>query len=103
MLKKSVSEKHEIGHRLKKLRLALSETQQDMANDLNISLSHWSKIEVGAVGLGGGLLYMVSHKHGISRDWILEGGRWRRFARRSLPGTTRITATAWMKMSFANR
>ncbi len=74
MIKKSVSEKHEIGHRLKKLRLALSETQQDMANDLNISLSHWSKIEVGAVGLSEGLLYMISHKYGISRDWILQGG-----------------------------
>jgi len=63
----------EVGQRLKKLRRALQYTQMEMAHVLDISVSHYSKLEVGIGCLGNKLMRLLSRKYNVSREWLATG------------------------------
>ncbi len=73
MKKKSANNLAEIGTRLKLIRSRLRKTQTAMAKDLGISLSHYSKLEVGIGGMSRGLIYTFCRLYNISEAWLVYG------------------------------
>jgi transcriptional regulator with XRE-family HTH domain len=63
----------EVGARLKSLRLKRRWTQPEMAAKLDMSLSNYSKIEVGARTLGRRGVAAVCVLFGVTSDWLLYG------------------------------
>ncbi|MFA6816051.1 MAG: helix-turn-helix domain-containing protein [Lentisphaeria bacterium] len=62
-----------VGTRLKQIRFLLNMRQIEMAKVLNISNSHYSKLEIGIGGISNGLLFSASQKFGITYDWLANG------------------------------
>jgi len=63
----------EISARLKQLRQAVECSQAEMAARLNISMSHYSKLEIGVGCLGPKLIDTICRMFAASRDWLLYG------------------------------
>ena len=63
----------QIGQRLRWLRHELRSTQVEMAALLGISLSHYSKLEIGVGRMGRQLLTDLQAKTDIDLAWFLEG------------------------------
>lgn len=63
----------EIGKRMKIVRARLRKTQAAMASDLGISLSHYSKLEVGIGGMSHGLIYTFCRTFDVDQDWFVTG------------------------------
>ena len=62
-----------IGQRMKLVRARLRKTQANMARDLGVSLSHYSKLEVGIGGMSHGLIYTFCRLFNIDQDWFCYG------------------------------
>ncbi len=62
-----------IGRRMKLVRARLRKTQALMAQDLGVSLSHYSKLEVGIGGMSHGLVYTFCRLFGVDQDWFCYG------------------------------
>ena len=62
-----------IGQRMKLVRARLRKTQALMAQDLGVSLSHYSKLEVGIGGMSHGLIYTFCRLFGVDQDWFCYG------------------------------
>ena len=62
-----------IGQRMKLIRARLRKTQAMMANDLGVSLSHYSKLEVGIGGMSHGLIYTFCSLFDVSQEWFCYG------------------------------
>ncbi|MBR0458037.1 MAG: helix-turn-helix transcriptional regulator [Victivallales bacterium] len=62
-----------IGKRMKMVRAALRKTQSTMARDLEVSLSHYSKLEIGLGGMSHGLLYTFCRTFGVDEKWFVNG------------------------------
>jgi|BioPla2DNA2_1021312.scaffolds.fasta_scaffold127436_1 transcriptional regulator with XRE-family HTH domain len=73
MLKSNNFNLTEIGKRLKAIRKHLHKTQFQMAKELGISLSHYSKLEIGIGGMSRGLGVALSKHFGVPIAWLLYG------------------------------
>jgi len=62
-----------IGQRMKIVRARLRKTQAMMASELGVSLSHYSKLEVGIGGMSHGLIYTFCRLFEIDQEWFLYG------------------------------
>ncbi len=62
-----------IGQRMKKVRARLHKTQADMAAALGVSLSHYSKLEVGIGGMSHGLIYTFCRSFNVAEEWFVDG------------------------------
>ena len=67
--------KKEMGIRLKKRRKEISMTQEQLSDQLNISIKHYSEVERGITGLSIENIIKISNVLGISIDYILKGER----------------------------
>lgn len=63
----------EIGKRLRTLRAYLRKTQSNMARELGISLSHYSKLEIGIGGMSHGLALALCRQFDLPEEWLLYG------------------------------
>ena len=63
----------EIGKRLRTLRAYQRKTQTQMAKDLGISLSHYSKLEIGIGGMSHGLALALCREFNLPEEWLLYG------------------------------
>ena len=72
-MKKDGFDLEAIGQRMKKVRACLHKTQADMAAALGVSLSHYSKLEVGIGGMSHGLIYTFCRLFNVSEEWFLNG------------------------------
>ncbi len=63
----------EIGNRMKTVRTRLHKTQADMAQVLEISLSHYSKLEVGIGGISHGLIHKFCTAFNVDQPWFVYG------------------------------
>lgn len=63
----------DIGLRMRSLRDQLGLTQNRMSKLLDISLSHYSKLEIGYGTLGAKLIRNFQNQFGISREWLTSG------------------------------
>jgi len=73
MAKRETYNLSEIGSRLKLIRARQRLTQAKMAQELGISLSHYSKLEVGIGGMSHGLIFALCRQFGISEAWLVYG------------------------------
>lgn len=62
--------KKEMGIRLKKRRKEISMTQEQLSDQLNISIKHYSEVERGITGLSIENIIKISNVLGISIDYI---------------------------------
>jgi len=62
-----------IGVRMRLVRMRLGMTQGMMANAIGISLSHYSKLEIGIGGMSRSLAYNYCNLFNIDKDWFLDG------------------------------
>ncbi len=65
----------EFGKRIRNEREKLEMTQEELADDLNISHGHLNKIEKGKEGCSIDLLLELSDFFGVSTDFLLVGKR----------------------------
>ena len=63
----------EIGKRLRELRANQRKTQGTMAKELGISLSHYSKLEIGIGGMSHGLALALCRQFNLPEEWLLYG------------------------------
>ena len=63
----------ELGSRLRYIRKELGWTQARMADSLAISLSHYSKLEIGVGRMSPLLVLALCEKLGVRRDWLKTG------------------------------
>ena len=63
----------EFGKRIRALRMAKKLTQQQVADELNLSYEHYKKIEKGVHGCSIGFLLDASAFFGVSTDYLLKG------------------------------
>ena len=63
----------EIGKRLRELRAHQRKTQSTMAKELGISLSHYSKLEIGIGGMSHGLALALCRQFNLPEEWLLFG------------------------------
>lgn len=63
----------ECGMRISKLRVELGETQQQMADKLNISLDHYRALETGRRGGSLDLLIEIAITFDVSLDYLILG------------------------------
>lgn len=68
-----MSNKQEMGLRIKNQRKKLKYTQEDMAEQLSISVKHFSEVERGLTGLSIDNLIKLSNILGVSIDYIVKG------------------------------
>lgn len=73
MTKRETYNLSEIGARLKLIRARQRLTQAKMAQELGISLSHYSKLEVGIGGMSHGLIFALCRRFGINEAWLVYG------------------------------
>ena len=64
----------EFGKRIRALRMAKKLTQQQVADELNLSYEHYKKIEKGVHGFSIGFLLESSAFFDVSTDYLLKGG-----------------------------
>ena len=62
-----------IGERMKRIRSRLHKTQAQMAAAMSISLSHYSKLEIGIGGMSHGLVYTFCRLFNVPEEWFLNG------------------------------
>ena len=62
-----------IGERIRKRRMELGYTQQDIYEKLDISHNHYSRIENGHVGMSFEILLQIGELLGLTADYILTG------------------------------
>ena len=62
-----------IGLRMKTVRTRLHKTQAEMAQMLDISLSHYSKLEVGIGGISHGLIHKFCTVFNVDQPWFVYG------------------------------
>jgi transcriptional regulator with XRE-family HTH domain len=66
--------KHEtINDRVKALRAALGRTQNEFSNELEISLSLYSKIEVGEKEVSPKLIDRIKEYYQVPHEWLING------------------------------
>ena len=65
--------KHDMGLRVKNQRKARNLTQEVLAEQLNISVKHFSEVERGLSGLSVENLIKLSNILGVSIDYIVKG------------------------------
>lgn len=65
--------KREMGQRIKKQRKAVKLTQEKIAEELNISVKHFSEVERGIAGLSVENLIKLSDILGVSIDYMVKG------------------------------
>ena len=63
----------DFGKRIKALRMAKKLTQQQVADELNLSYEHYKKIEKGIHGFSIGFLLDASAYFDVSTDYLLIG------------------------------
>ena len=63
----------EIGKRLRTIRAYQRKTQSAMAKELGISLSHYSKLEIGIGGMSRGLAFALCRQFEVPEQWLLYG------------------------------
>lgn len=63
----------EVGRRMRILRNYQRKTQRDMAHELGISLSHYSKLEIGIGGMSNGLIMALCRQFGVEEEWLYHG------------------------------
>lgn len=68
----STLDKKKIGNKLKEIRSKLSLTQQQIANECNISQTTYSNYEVGLYLPSSLVLYTICYNHGLSMDEIVK-------------------------------
>lgn len=77
MRKISSYDKAAVGRRLLHVRKALGRTQAQAAEILDISLSHYSKLEIGVGRMSSQLIFTFCSKLGVREAWLLTGdGEW---------------------------
>lgn len=69
--KKTECNKVEIGKRLKLLRNELNLSQQELADDCNISQTTYSDYETGNYLINTITIYTICKKYNVSMDWIV--------------------------------
>lgn len=62
-----------INDRVKALRAATGRTQNEFSNDLEVSLSLYSKIEVGANDVSPKLIDRIKEFYQVPHDWLVNG------------------------------
>ena len=62
-----------IGRRMRLIRARFGCTQTAMAKEIGISLSHYSKLEIGIGGMSRSLVYTICNTFGIRKEWFLNG------------------------------
>lgn len=72
-MKKDGFDLEAIGQRMKLVRARLHKTQADMASALGVSLSHYSKLEVGIGGMSHGLIYTFCRSFNVDENWFVDG------------------------------
>lgn len=65
--------KRDMGHRIKYQRKLLKFTQEEMAEQLGISVKHFSEVERGLTGLSIENLVKLSRILGMSLDYMIKG------------------------------
>ena len=65
--------KHDMGLRIKNERIKLKYTQEELAEQLGISVKHFSEVERGLAGLSIENLVKISNVLGVSLDYIIKG------------------------------
>lgn len=65
----------EIGHRIKRRRVELHISPTKAALDLNVSLDHLRKLEVGLRSPSLELLLLLSDYFGVTTDFLLKGSQ----------------------------
>lgn len=65
--------KHDMGIRIKNQRKSLKLTQEEIAEQLDISVKHFSEVERGLTGLSVENLIKLSNILGLSIDYIVKG------------------------------
>ena len=60
-----------IGKRLKELRINGGYTQQDIANELQIDRSNYSKYELGKLEISIDMLITLAKFYGVTADYII--------------------------------
>lgn len=68
----STLDKKKIGNKLKEIRSKLGLTQQQIANECNISQTTYSNYEVGLYLPSSLVLYTICYNHGLSMDEIVK-------------------------------
>lgn len=68
----STLDKKKIGNKLKEIRFKLGLTQQQIANECNISQTTYSNYEVGLYLPSSLVLYTICYNHGLSMDEIVK-------------------------------
>ena len=63
----------ETGNRVREIRNGMDYTQTAMANELDVSLSAYKKIESGTMAITINMLKTLNEKFGVSADYILFG------------------------------
>lgn len=64
-----------IGHRLRLLRLALGMSPSEMADDLGIERTYWSRFENGRRAITDTFAALLVARHGVTLDFLILG-RW---------------------------
>lgn len=62
-----------IGHRVRKTRKALELTQQDLADEVEVTSQHISRIELNQAAPSVETLLKLSQKLGVTTDYLLTG------------------------------
>ena len=70
---KRLDYKKEMGLRLKEKRKELCMTQEQLSDQLNISLKHYSEVERGITGLSVENIIKISNILHVSIDYLLKG------------------------------
>ena len=85
----------EIGKRLRTIRAYQRKTQSAMAKELGISLSHYSKLEIGIGGMSRGLAFALCRQFEVPEQWLLYGeGEQPDLAAMTAKNTTKAAAPA---------
>ena len=63
----------EFGKRIQRLRKSHGKTQEEIANELDVSYEHYKKVEIGTRTCSMYLLVVLSTYYGISTDYLLTG------------------------------
>lgn len=75
MRQKNTYDKVVVGKRLGLVRNAQGLTQAQVADRLGVSLSYYSKLEVGVGQMSPQLQFTYCSKFGVDQDWLLHGGK----------------------------
>ena len=63
----------DIGARVRLLRQKKKQTQGELATSLGVSLSYYSKLELGQRNFSTHLINQLANLHGVSETWLISG------------------------------